>query len=135
METINSQRATEAIEDRNTDVLLVMGWPELLKPELIDIPEIECVGRHLSLLTERRGRSPAAWVLTHGLSETGVSLFWIDENVKSGELIDQRVVQIDPSEHAADLHHNCTQATIALLNQVTLLRFRGRRLLPQAPGR
>ncbi|RLM70760.1 hypothetical protein DVK05_04675 [Halorubrum sp. Atlit-8R] len=122
VETINSQRATEAIEDRNTDVLLVMGWPELFKPELIDALEIECMGRHLSL--KRRGHSPAAWVLTHALSETGVSLFWIDENVDSGELIDQRVVQIDPSEHAADLHHNCTQATIALLNQATLLRFR-----------
>lgn len=124
VETINSQRAREAIEERNIDVLLVMGWPELLEPELIDAPEVGCVGRHLSLLPERRGRAPVAWALIHGLSETGVSLFWIDEGVDSGELIDQRVVPIDPSDHAADLHHNCTQATIALLNEVTLPRFR-----------
>lgn len=125
VESINSKRAKRAIEDHDIDVLLVMGWPELLEPELIDAPEVGCVGRHLSLLPERRGRAPVAWALIHGLDETGVSLFWIDEGVDSGELIDQRAVPIDTEDHAADLHRNCTQATIALLNEETLPRFRG----------
>lgn len=124
IKTINSRRAKGAIEDRKIDVLLVMGWPELLEPDLIDAPKVGCVGRHLSLLPQRRGRAPVAWALIHGLDETGVSLFWIDEGVDSGELIDQRVVPIDPADHAEDLHHNCTQATIALLNEETLPRFR-----------
>jgi len=124
VQTINSGRARAAIEDHEIDVLLVMGWPELLEPALIDAPEVGCVGRHLSLLPERRGRAPVAWALIHGLDETGVSLFWIDEGVDSGPIVDQRVVPIDPDDHAADLHHNCTQATIALLNEETLPRFR-----------
>ncbi|TKX61660.1 hypothetical protein EXE48_07620 [Halorubrum sp. ASP1] len=112
-----------AIEDRSIEVSLVTGWPELLKPEPIDAPELGCVNRNFSLLPERRGRSPVAGVLIHGLSETGASPFWVNKNVDSGELIDQRVVQIDPSEHAVDLHHSCTQATIAQFNKMTLLRF------------
>jgi methionyl-tRNA formyltransferase len=124
VETINSERAERAIEDHAIDVLLVMGWPELLEPGLINTPEIGCVGRHTSLLPKRRGRAPVAWALIHGLDETGVTLFWIDKGVDSGELIDQQVVPIDPEDHAADLHHNCTQATIELLNEETLPRFR-----------
>ncbi|WEL17233.1 MULTISPECIES: formyltransferase family protein [unclassified Halorhabdus] len=124
VETINSEKAKTAIENHEIDVLLVMGWPELLEPELIDAPDVGCVGRHLSMLPERRGRAPVAWALIHGLEETGVSLFWIDEGVDSGALIDQRVVPIDPSDHAADLHHNCTQATIRLLNEDVLPRFK-----------
>lgn len=124
VETINSQHAKDTIKDRAIDVLLVMGWPELLEPELIKAPTVGCVGRHLSLLPNRRGRAPVAWALIHGLNETGVSLFWIDEGIDSGDIIDQRVVPIDPTDHAEDLHHNCTQATITLLNEETLPRFR-----------
>jgi len=124
VETINSQRAKEAIKDHNIDVLLVMGWPELLEPELIEAPEVGCVGRHLSLLPDRRGRAPVAWALIHGMDETGVSMFWIDNGVDSGEIIDQRVVSIDPDDHAEDLHNKCTEATITLLNGEILPRFR-----------
>jgi methionyl-tRNA formyltransferase len=124
VDTINSEKAKNAIEERGIDVLLVMGWPELLDPELIEAPEVGCVGRHLSLLPERRGRAPVAWALIHGLDETGVSLFWIDEGVDSGDLIEQQTVSVDPSDHAEDLHSKCTQASISVLNEEVLPRFR-----------
>lgn len=124
VETINSERARTAIEDHDVDVLLVMGWPELLDPDLLDTPNWGSVGRHLSMLPERRGRAPVAWALIHGLDATGVSLFWLDEGVDSGDIIGQRTVPIDPNDHAADLHNNCRQASIALLNEEVLPAFR-----------
>lgn len=124
VETINSETAKTAIEEDDIDVLLVMGWPELLEPELIDAPDIGCVGRHLSILPERRGRAPVAWALIHGLDETGVSLFWIDEGVDSGPIVEQRKVGIDPKDHAEDLHRKCTEATISVLNEDVLPRFK-----------
>lgn len=124
LDTINSNRAKEAIKEHDIDVLLVMGWPELLKSELLNAPTMGCVGRHLSLLPKRRGRAPVAWALIHGLDTTGVSLFWLDEGVDSGDIIAQRKVEIDPNDHAADLHHNCTQASIAVLNEEVIPAFR-----------
>lgn len=124
VETINSERAKTTIEDHDIDVLLVMGWPELLEPELLDAPNWGSVGRHLSMLPERRGRAPVAWALIHGLDATGVTLFWLDEGVDSGDIIGQRTVPIDANDHAADLHHNCTRASIALLNEEVLPAFR-----------
>jgi methionyl-tRNA formyltransferase len=124
VETINSERAKRAIKDHDIDVLLVMGWPELLNPELLDAPNTGCVGRHLSLLPKRRGRTPVAWALIHGLKKTGVSLFWLDEGVDSGPIIGQREVPIARDDHAQELHDKCTEASIALLNEEVLPTFR-----------
>jgi len=124
VETINSERAKRAIEDHDIDVLLVMGWPELLEPDLLDAPNKGSVGRHLSLLPERRGRAPVAWALIHGLERTGVSLFWLEEGVDSGPIVGQREVPIEPDDHAQDLHSRCTEASIALLNEEVLPAFR-----------
>jgi hypothetical protein len=57
IESINSPKAIEAMEDHDIDILLVMGWPELLHEEALNVPNIGSVGRHLSLLPERRGRA------------------------------------------------------------------------------
>jgi len=123
VDTVNSERAKGAIEERDIDVLLVMGWPELLEPELIEAPEEGCVGRHISYLPERRGRAPVAWALIHGLDETAVSLFWIDEDVDSGPIVEQRAVNIDADDHANDLHQKCTEASISVLNEEVIPRF------------
>ncbi len=126
VETVNSSKAKTEILEHNIDVLLVMGWPELLKPELIDAPSQGCVGRHISYLPERRGRAPVAWALIHGLDETAVSLFWIDEGVDSGPIIEQKPVYIDENDHAEDLHQKCTDASIKVLNEDVLPRFKDR---------
>jgi methionyl-tRNA formyltransferase len=52
-----------------------------------------------------------------------VSLFWLDEGVDSGPIIEQGIVDIDPDDHAHDLHDKCTQASISLLNDSILPRF------------
>lgn len=122
--SVNSAEAIAAMDDHEIDVLLVMGWPELLDAETLEVPAVGCVGRHLSLLPERRGRAPVAWALIHGLRRTGVSLFWLDEGVDSGPIVDQAEVEIAPTDHARDLHRKCTEATISLLNERVLPRFR-----------
>lgn len=123
VETINSRKAIDAMETHDIDILLVMGWPELLHEEALNAASIGCVGRHLSLLPKRRGRAPVAWALIHGLDRTGVSLFWLDEGVDTGPIVDQTVVEIDPEDHAQDLHDKCTQASISLLERDVLPRF------------
>lgn len=123
VESINSPEVIEAMEAHDIDILLVMGWPELLHEAALEVPSIGCLGRHTSLLPKRRGRAPTAWALIHGLERTGVSLFWLDEGVDSGPVVGQQVVDIDPDDHAQDLHDKFTQASISLLQEDVLPRF------------
>lgn len=124
VESINSRKAIDAITEHDIDVLLVTGWPELLHEDALNAPNVGCVGRHLSLLPKRRGRAPVAWALIHGLDETGVTFFWLDKGVDSGPIVKQGVVEIDPTDHAEDLHEKCTQKSIELLDEEILPRFR-----------
>lgn len=122
VDSINGERAKSLLRDVDPDVVFVMAWPELLDAEALAIPEEGYVGRHLSLLPKRRGRAPVAWALVHGLEETGVSLFWLDEGVDTGDLVAQRPVPIDRADEAADLHEKHTETTIEMLDDL-LPRF------------
>lgn len=118
VDTMNGERAKTALQDADIDILLVMAWQELLDPDVLSIPDVGCVGRHLSLLPKRRGRAPVAWALIHGLEETGVTLFWLDEGVDTGDIVAQQTVDIDRSDEAHDLHDKMTDATVDLLGGV-----------------
>jgi methionyl-tRNA formyltransferase len=119
VETINGERARELLDKADPDIILVMAWQELLDPETLAIPEHGCVGRHLSLLPKRRGRAPVAWALIHGLERSGVSLFWLDEGVDTGDIVAQQEVEIGTEDEAHNLHEKMTDATVELLEKVT----------------
>lgn len=115
VESINDDRTQRRLREADLDILFVMGWQELLNTETLGIPSTGCVGRHLSLLPKRRGRAPVAWALIHGLDKTGVTLFWLDEGVDTGDIIDQQSAPIASDDEAHDLHDKLTTATIDLL--------------------
>jgi methionyl-tRNA formyltransferase len=116
IDSINSQRGKNTLREYDPDIVLVMAWQELLDTEALDIPAVGCVGRHLALLPKRRGRAPVAWALIHGLNETGVTLFWLDEGVDDGDIITQQRIEISWTDEAHDLHAKMTTATVKALN-------------------
>lgn len=117
VETINSERAKAALEAVEPDIVYVVAWQELIEPEVLELPSRGFVGRHLSLLPKRRGRAPVAWALIHGLDKTGTTLFWLDDGVDSGPIIDQTEVPIDDDDEANDLLNKHTDATVRLLDR------------------
>ncbi|WP_132057806.1 methionyl-tRNA formyltransferase [Halorussus amylolyticus] len=118
IDSINDESTKRQLRKYDLDILLVMAWQELLNEEVLSLPEVGCVGRHLSLLPKRRGRAPVAWALIHGLTETGVTLFWLDEGVDSGDIVVQQSVPIDHEDEAHDLHEKMTDTSVALLDDV-----------------
>lgn len=120
VDSINSDRAKAELRAFDPDIVLVMAWQELLDAEALAIPSEGYVGRHLSLLPKRRGRAPVAWALIHGLEETGVTLFWLDEGVDDGDIVAQKRVEIDHEDEASDLHAKMTDTTVDALETLTL---------------
>jgi len=115
---INDSESIASIQARHPDVILVMAWSQLLKADLLKMPSMGIIGRHNALLPQRRGRAPVSWALIHGLAETGVSLFWMDEGVDSGDLVAQRAVQIAPDDYPPQVLQKLNAATIELLKDV-----------------
>lgn len=74
-------------------------------PEVVwKMPEFGTFNLHASLLPQYRGAAPINWAVMNGETETGVSTFFIDEKIDTGEMIFQEKVQIDPTENAGSLH-------------------------------
>lgn len=69
-----------------------------------EMPEYGTVNLHASLLPQYRGAAPINWAIINGETETGVTTFYINERIDTGEMILQETTTIGPDENAGALH-------------------------------
>ncbi len=68
------------------------------------LPEYGTINLHASLLPQYRGASPINWAIINGEKITGVSTFFLDEKIDTGDMILQEEVGIDDGDTAGSLH-------------------------------
>ncbi|OEJ99395.1 methionyl-tRNA formyltransferase [Flavivirga aquatica] len=68
------------------------------------MPEYGTFNLHASLLPNYRGAAPINWAIINGETKTGVSTFFIDEKIDTGDMIFQAELDINPNENAGSLH-------------------------------
>lgn len=86
------------------DVIFVFGWSEIVPAELLKLPPLGCIGTHPALLPRHRGRHPIVWALVEGLRESGLTFFYLDEGVDSGDILWQRAFPIGPDDDARTVY-------------------------------
>ncbi len=59
---------------------------------------------HASLLPEYRGAAPIHWAIVNGETKTGVTTFFIDDKIDTGEIILQEEIAITETETVGSLH-------------------------------
>ncbi|MCP9292286.1 methionyl-tRNA formyltransferase [Gracilimonas sediminicola] len=101
---INDQETKALIKKLEPDILMVLGWGQILDQETLDIPTIGVIGAHASLLPKYRGSAPINWALINGLDETGNTLMWLDSGVDSGKIIDQKSFEINQYDSCETLY-------------------------------
>lgn len=85
------------------DVSIVVAFRML--PEVVwKLPTIGTINLHASLLPQYRGAAPINHAIINGESETGITTFFIDEKIDTGNILMREAVQILPFENAGDLH-------------------------------
>ena len=72
VDTIKEELAYNLISEIKPDLLVVLGWSEILPKRLLDIPSIGTVGTHASLLPHNRGSAPINWTLIRGATSFNV---------------------------------------------------------------
>ncbi len=74
-------------------------------PEMIwKIPSLGTFNLHASLLPQYRGAAPINWAVMNGETKTGVTTFFINENIDTGNILMQQEAPILPDETAGELH-------------------------------
>ncbi|WP_204244171.1 methionyl-tRNA formyltransferase [Wocania ichthyoenteri] len=96
------------------------------------MPEYGTFNLHASLLPNYRGAAPINWAIINGETETGVSTFFIDEKIDTGEMILQEEIDIDEDENAGSLHDKLMSIGSGLvLNTVALIEKGNVKTVPQ----
>lgn len=87
----------------NANLQVVVAFRML--PEVVwKTPEFGTFNLHASLLPNYRGAAPINWAIINGETKTGVTTFFIDERIDTGEIILQEEVDIHETDTAGTLH-------------------------------
>jgi methionyl-tRNA formyltransferase len=100
-ESINATDVVETVRGWAPDVMFVVGLSQLVKPELLAIPRMGCIGFHPTYLPRGRGRAPVAW-LVHDAAAGAASFFLMDEGTDSGPLFVQEPFAITATTTSAE---------------------------------
>lgn len=87
----------------NPDLQVVVAF-RMLPKVVWQIPVYGTFNLHASLLPQYRGAAPINWAIINGEKETGVTTFFIDEKIDTGEIILQKKTSISAVENAGSLH-------------------------------
>ena len=102
--SINTPESLERLRGWKPDLIVVMAYGQILKPQVLNAAPLGCINVHTSLLPAYRGAAPIQWAIAGGESRTGVTIMQMDEGMDSGAIILQRSIDIGADETAGELH-------------------------------
>jgi len=82
-----AKHGVQLVDDpARSDVLLLANYTKILKDADRALPRVGALCFHPSPLPVHRGRDAVYWTVKNGDATCGVSWFWIDEGIDTGEL-------------------------------------------------
>lgn len=87
----------------HADLQVVVAFRML--PEAVwAMPRLGTFNLHASLLPQYRGAAPINWAVINGETETGLTTFFLQHEIDTGNIIRQVHVPIAPTDTAGDVH-------------------------------
>lgn len=113
---LKSPEFLEELKELNPQLIVVVAFRML--PQVVwDMPEHGTINLHASLLPDYRGAAPINWAIINGENKTGVTTFFINENIDTGAIIDRSEVDISPTDSAGSLHDKLMTTGAALITK------------------
>jgi methionyl-tRNA formyltransferase len=103
------------LRELTPDVMVVVAF-RMLPKEVWSIPPNGTFNLHASLLPKYRGAAPIHWAIINGEQQTGVTTFFINEQIDKGKIITQKSLSIGLDENTGQLSNRLEElgATLTL---------------------
>jgi methionyl-tRNA formyltransferase len=132
---INDEQTIQLLSEMNLDLLLVIGWSQILSSAALATARIGAIGAHASLLPHNRGSAPINWAIIRGETTTGNTLIWLANNVDEGQIIDQIEFPISPYDTCDTLYQKVAESNHTMIQRVLPKLLSGERPgVPQPPS-
>ncbi len=100
---LKSQNFIDELAALHANLQIVVAF-RMLPKVVWNMPKYGTFNLHASLLPEYRGAAPINWAIINGEEKTGVTTFFIDDKIDTGEIILQKEVKINDDETVGELH-------------------------------
>ncbi|OGS72339.1 MAG: methionyl-tRNA formyltransferase [Flavobacteria bacterium RIFCSPLOWO2_12_FULL_35_11] len=100
---LKSEEFIASLKSLNANLQIVVAF-RMLPKEVWKLPAYGTFNLHASLLPNYRGAAPINWAIINGETKTGVTTFFIDEKIDTGNIILQEEVAIGEDEILGELH-------------------------------
>lgn len=88
-EKMKDPQFIDALRSYKADLQIVVAFRML--PEVVwDMPRFGTFNVHAALLPQYRGAAPINWAVINGEQKTGVTTFFLDHDIDTGRIIEQR---------------------------------------------
>jgi len=133
-ERLKDAAFAEAIRSLGPDLIVVVAF-RILPPEVFRIPRLGSINLHASLLPRYRGAAPINRAIMNGEVETGVTTFFLEESVDTGNILLQARTPILPDDDAGTLHDRLADVGAEILLHTVRLVEQGKAVpRPQDPS-
>lgn len=102
-EKLKDPEFVNKIKSLNPDLIVVVAF-RILPKEIYSIPKYGSINLHASLLPKYRGAAPINRAIMNGEKETGVTAFFLQDKVDTGNIIMQNYCEITEEDDAGTLH-------------------------------
>ena len=114
-EDVNSASSLSQIRYQKPDLMVVVAYGQILKKQILELPELGCWNVHGSLLPKYRGASPIAAAVRDLQKRTGVTIMQMNEGLDTGDILGKVATRIRPGETTGLLHDRLAKKAGPLL--------------------
>jgi len=107
----------QQLKSSGAELGIVVAYGTILKKAALDSLSAGWFNLHYSLLPKYRGAAPVQQAILNGESETGITIFKLDEGMDTGLIIDRMPVSIESNDTAGTLIGRMSELGVSLLNQ------------------
>ena len=130
-ENLKDESFITEIKKLNPDLIIVVAF-RILPEEIYSIPRYGSFNLHASLLPKYRGAAPINRAIINGETKTGVTTFFLQQRVDTGNIILQKEIDIEEPDNAGTLHDKlAVLGAEAILETVEMIESGNARTLSQ----
>jgi methionyl-tRNA formyltransferase len=112
---LRSPEAFEQLTLIEPDLIVVAAYGQILRQNVLDLPQFGCINVHASLLPRWRGASPIQAAILHGDTTSGVTIMKMDAGVDTGPILAKKEIEITPDETSRTLSEKLAELGGTLL--------------------
>ena len=102
-ESIRTEAAVAQMAEFKPDVIIVCAYGQILTQALLDIPPLQCVNIHFSLLPRHRGASPVMAAILAGDEFAGVSIQLVRKKLDTGPVLARAEIPVALQDNTGTL--------------------------------